>query len=72
MIVKTVKFDITCEEDADRLKGMRFIGPKTIEKIKEFIQNGSIEKLNVMEGKEENLVCQKLEKVWGIGKIKAL
>lgn len=35
------------------------------------MRKGSIERLTVMEGKEENRSCRELEKIWGIGKIRA-
>ena len=35
------------------------------------MKNGEIERLTVLEGKEQNKSCKELEKVWGIGKVRA-
>lgn len=39
-VINSVKVQITCEDDVDQLSGLRFIGSKTIDKIKEFVRKG--------------------------------
>ena len=60
---------IRSEEDAENLKAL--LGPRTIEKIKEFIRTGHVEKEEYMKGDYFVQAKQELMGVWGIGPAKA-
>ena len=65
-VVKSLKRPIRTEEDADDLRDR--LGPKTIEKIKEYIRTGKVEKIEILRSEDPTTAARiQLAGIWGVG-----
>lgn len=70
--IKSLDHELVTDEDVDRLKvTQKHIGDKIVDKIKELLKTGSINKLEQLKNTEENIALEQITRVWGIGAAKA-
>jgi DNA polymerase/3'-5' exonuclease PolX len=50
-----------------RHKGSEGVGTRTLEKIREFLETGNVQKLQVLEAAPNAVAMNDLTQVWGIG-----
>lgn len=55
---------ITCVEDCN---GIKHVGPKVKQKVKELIEDGKISKLQSMQQDEKLMAMDELTQIWGVG-----
>jgi DNA polymerase lambda len=63
-VLKSLDFDVT---SSSQIAGMKFMGPKALDKVDAILTHGYLPKRFVLEHDVEALAMARLEAVWGVG-----
>ena len=67
--LKAYRDPITNPKVLDNIPG---VGPKTVEKIKEFLESGEFQKIENPFTEKMMNELEELQKIWGVGQVKAM